>query len=111
MAPPRDVRRGQDEKGAHEIEQDSQVAPVDSIDQHAAEERHEKSRQSHDDDLPADLHGRVRCRQDVPAYAREVHPAAEERHEHGEEKIAEAALRPDQLPVHTVRRSGGHRTY
>jgi len=34
--------------------------------------------------------------------AREIHPAAEERHEHREKEIAEAALRPDQLPVHRI---------
>ena len=58
-------------------------------------DRHEQSGQSHDDHLPADFHGRMRGRQDVPAHARKVHPAAEERNKHGEKEVAEAALRPD----------------
>src|SRR5207245_2301685 len=102
MAAPRNVGCCEDEEPAYEVEQDPEVAAVKAIDQHAAEERHKKSWQRHDDDLPANLYGRVRCGHDVPAHAGEVHPAAEERHEHGEKEIAEAALRPDQLPIHAV---------
>src|SRR6266480_3934010 len=53
----------------------------------------------------------VRGGEDVPAHAGEVHPASEERHEHGEKKIAEAPLRPDHLPVHRICRRRCHGTY
>src|SRR5713101_4119667 len=52
----------------------------------------------------------MRRGQDVPAHAREVHPAAEERHKHGQKEITKPALRPDQRPVHSVCRGSCHRT-
>ncbi len=111
MAAPRDVRRGEHKKAADDIQQDAQVTAIQAIDQHAAEKRHEKSRQGNHDDLQADFYRRVRRREDVPAHAREVHSAAEERDEHGEEEKAEAALRPDQLPVHRSCRRRCHGAY
>ena len=111
MAAPGDIGGCEDEASAYEIEQHAEVAPVDAIDQHAAEERNEKPRQGHDDHLPADFHGRMRRGEDVPAHAREVHPAAKERHKHGKKEKAEAALRPDQLPVHRICNCGCHGTY
>src|SRR5260370_40598442 len=111
MAAPGDIRGRQDEEPAYEIEQHAKVAPVEAIDQHAPEERNEKSGQGHDNHLPADSHGRMRGSQDVPAHTREVHAAAEERHEHRNEEIPEAALRPDQLPVHHMCGSRLHGAY
>src|SRR5690242_5145408 len=110
MATPGDVRGRQHEKAADQIEQDSQIAPVEAVDQDAAEEGHEKPRDGHDDDLPTDLHRGMRHGEDVPAYACEVHAAAEERDEHGEKEVAEAALRPDQLPVDRVCHCSCHGT-
>src|SRR6266436_5579495 len=111
MAVPGDVGGGEDEKAASEVEQHAEIAPVNAIDEYPAEERNEKSRQGHDDHLAADLHRRVRGRHDVPTDAREVHPAAEERNEHGEKEKAEAALGPDQLPVHRMCCGSCHGAY
>jgi len=44
----------------------------------------------------------VRGGHDEPADAGEIQAAAEEGDEHGDEEIAEAALRPDERPVHAV---------
>src|SRR5690242_8974415 len=95
MPAPRDVRSAQNEKAAHEVQHDAQVSPVEAVNQHAAEERDEQPGQRHNDDLPTDFDGGMGGREDVPAHAREVHAAAEERHEHGHKEITESALRPD----------------
>src|SRR6266849_4653407 len=110
MAAPGDIRGRKDEEPAYEIEQHAKVAPVDAIDQHTPEERNEKSGQGHDDHLPANFHGRMCFRKDVPAHAREFHPAAEERHEHGEKKETKAALPPDEVPIHRIYSCGCHGT-
>jgi len=44
----------------------------------------------------------VRGGHDEPADTGEIQAAAEEGDEHGDEEIAEAALRPDERPVHAV---------
>src|ERR1700736_4222978 len=94
MAAPREAGRSEDEEASHDVEEDTQVTAIQAVDQHAAEKRHEQSRQGNNDDLQADFYSRVCGGEDVPANAREVHPAAEERHEHREKEITEAALRP-----------------
>ncbi len=110
MTAPGDVCGRQHEEAAGQIEQDTQISPVDAVNQHPAEERNEKTRDGHDDDLPTDLHRGMRHGEDVPAYAGEIHAAAEERDEHGEKEITESALRPDQLPVNGVCNCGCHGT-
>ena len=99
---PGDIRGQQDEKPPHQVQHDAEIAPVDAVDQHAAKEGHEESRQGHHNDLPADFDRRVRGREDVPAHAGKIHAAAEERHKHGHKKITEPALRPDQVPVDSM---------
>jgi hypothetical protein len=102
MAVPCDVRGGQDGDAARQVESDAEIAAVEAVDQHAADEGNEQARQGDDDDLQADFHGGVGGGHDEPADTGEIQPAAEEGNEHGGEEIAEAALRPDERPVHAV---------
>ncbi len=111
VAAPGDVGDGQDGEAAREIEQDAEVAAIDAVDQHAADEGDDQAGQSYDDDLPAYGDGGVCGGHDVPAHADEVHAAAEERDEHGGEEEAEGALLREQFPIDTGCRRGGHQTF
>ncbi len=99
MAAPRDKCRRQHRHAARQIEHHSEVTPVQPVNEHATKEGNQQTRQRHHDHLQADFDGGMRGREDVPAHTHEVHTAAEQRHKHGQEEIAEPALRPDQLPV------------
>src|SRR6266403_4075587 len=110
---PRDVCGCQDGYAARQVQQHSEIAANQAIDQNAAEEGNEQTWESYHDYLQADFYGGMGGGEDVPTHRYEVHAAAEERDEHGQEEIAEAALGPDDFPVDA--RSGGcgacHRTY
>jgi len=110
VAVPSDVGGGENGAAAREIEEDAEVAAVEAVDEHAAEERDEEAGQGDDDDLQTDLYSGVCAGEDVPTDAGKVHAAAEERDEHGEKKITEAALRPDEGPVDALGSGdcGGH---
>src|SRR5215469_4756130 len=107
MAAPCDVRGAKHNYTAGKVEQHAEVAAVQPVDQHTANERNDKARKCDDDDLPAHLDGRVCGGKDVPAHTREVHAAAEQRDEHGDKEIAEGFLRPDEVPVDTGSGNGG----
>src|SRR6267154_5549184 len=110
---PRDVRSRQDSDAARQVQQHSEIAAIQAVNEDSAEKGNEETGQSYYDNLEADFYGGMGGGEDVPTHCYEVHAAAEERDEHGQEEIAEAALGPDDFPVDA--RSGGcgacHRTY
>ena len=95
-----------------QIQQHAQIAAIEPINKHAAEERDEQAGQRDYNHLEADFDGRMRGREDVPADPDEVHAAAKQGHEHGQEKVTEPALRPNNFPVDTRSADSGacHRT-
>src|SRR5258708_36524838 len=103
----------QDSNAARQVQQHSEIAAIQAVNEDSAEEGNEQTWESYYDYLEADFYCGMGGGEDVPADGYEVHAAAEEGDEHGEEEIAEAALGPDDFPVDA--RSGGcgacHRTY
>src|SRR6202040_1231777 len=95
---------------ARQIEGYAKVAAVEAIDQNAADKRNDQARQSNHNYLQADFYGGMRCGHDVPAHTGKIHAAAKKRNKHGGEEIAEAALRPDERPVHAVGDGCSHGT-
>src|SRR6267154_3279091 len=102
---PCDVRGCQDGDAARQVQQHAEIASIQAVNEDSAEEGNEQTGQSYYDYLEADFYGGMGGGEDVPAHRYEVHAAAEERDEHGEEEKAEAALGPDDFPVDA--RSGG----
>src|SRR5690349_5274451 len=108
MAAPGDIGSGEHGDAAGEIEQNAQVAAVVAVNKHASEKGHEEAGQSYDNDLEADGERGMRRGENVPADAGKIHSAAEQRNEHGDEEVTEAALGPDDRPVRTHRRRSRH---
>lgn len=108
LAVPGNVSRPEDGEAARQIEGYTQVATVESIDKHTTDEGDKESRKGDDDDLQTYFYRGVRGGHDVPANAHEIHAAAKKGNKHGGKEITEAALRPDQLPIHTVGDCGRH---
>src|SRR5580698_5483074 len=101
MAAPCDVGGRWYEEAASQVQRQSEIAAIEAVDKHAAKKWNEKAGQCDDDNLQADFHRGMRGGHDVPADAHEIHAASKKRNEHRRKEIPEAALRPDQLPVHT----------
>lgn len=110
MILPGDVRGTENEEAADKIEDDAEVTTVVAVNEDAPEKGDEQAGEGDDDYLEGDFYGGVGGGQDVPADADEVHAATEERDEHGQEKITEATLRPDEAPVDPGCGGSCHRT-
>src|SRR5712675_1295045 len=89
---PRDVRGCQYGDAARQVQQHAEIAAIQAVNEDSAEKGNQQTGQSYYDYLEADFYGGMGGGEDVPADADEVHSAAEERDEHGEEEKAEAAL-------------------
>src|SRR5277367_5087619 len=99
MSVPRDERRAEDRKTSAEIEQHAEIAAVEAVDQHAADEGNEQAGKRDHDDLHAHGDGGMRGGKYVPADRGEIEAAAKQRDEHRHGEKSEAALCPDQFPV------------
>src|SRR5712672_4625303 len=110
---PCDVCGRQDGDAARQVQQHSEIAAIQTVNEDSAKKGNEQTGQRYYDYLEADFYCGMSGGEDVPTHRYEVHAAAEQRDEHGQEEIAEAALGPDDFPVDA--RSGGcgacHRTY
>src|SRR5271154_5758334 len=102
MAVPRDVRGGENHGSSAEIEQDAEIAAVETVDEHTADEGNKQAGKRDHDNLHAHGDGGMRGRKDVPADRGEIEAAAEQRDEHRHREESEAALCPDQFPVDAV---------
>src|SRR5579883_2246244 len=74
VAAPGDVCGGKDGDAAGEIKGDAEIAAIQAVNEHAAEKGHEKAGQSDDDDLQADLEGRMGGGEDEPTDATKFMP-------------------------------------
>src|SRR6516225_2916186 len=107
VAAPGGIRCGQNGDASREVKRDAKIAAVVAVDENAAEEGNQQAGSGGHDDLVADLDGRMGEGEDMPADPGKVHSAPEERDKHGEEKIAEAGLRPEERAVGRRRCGGG----
>src|ERR1700722_12836528 len=102
MAVPRDVGGGENRGSSAQIQQDAEIAAVEAVDEHTADERNKQAGKRDYDDLHAHGDRGMRSGKDVPADRVEIEAAAEQRDEHRHRKESEAALCPDQFPVDAV---------
>src|SRR4029077_3868652 len=111
MAAPRDVSGGKHGDAAHKIEQDTKIAAIVAVDENSADKWDQQAGSGRHDYLITYLDCRMGEREDVPAHSGKIHSAAEERNEHGEKEIAEAAFGPDKRPVGADGSSGVRRRH